>query len=169
MEFHEKIYYCRKKSGLSQEALAEKIGVSRQAVSKWETGEAVPELSKLPLLSKVFGVSADWLLSEEEPVKENPTTSAPADRISKFDNLTDRIIDFAEKFFKKYIWVSGILISLLGAYRVISIILPVFSMSAFIPDNFLFLSLFHALIGFIMVAGGIVLTVVLKKWCNKNK
>lgn len=38
MKLQEKIYYCRKKSGLSQEALAEKIGVSRQAVSKWETG-----------------------------------------------------------------------------------------------------------------------------------
>ena len=169
MKLHEKIYYCRKKAGLSQDGLAELLDVSRQAISKWETGEAMPETAKLPALAKAFGVSIDWLLSEEEPVKENPTTSAPADRISKFDNLTDRIIDFAEKFFKKYIWVSGILISLLGAYRVISIILPVFSMSAFIPDNFLFLSLFHALIGFIMVAGGIVLTVVLKKWCNKNK
>ena len=38
MKLHEKIYYCRKKAGLSQEALAEKIGVSRQAISKWETG-----------------------------------------------------------------------------------------------------------------------------------
>lgn len=169
MKFHEKIYYCRKKSGLSQEALAEKIGVSRQAVSKWETGEAVPEIGKLPLLSKTFGVTSDWLLSEEEPAKEAQKPVASADGISKFDSLTDRIIDFAEKVFKKYIWISGILISLLGVYRVISIILPVFSMSAFIPDNFLFLSLFHALIGFIMVAGGIVLAVVLKKWCNKNK
>lgn len=38
MKLHEKIYYCRKKSGISQETLSEKIGVSRQAISKWETG-----------------------------------------------------------------------------------------------------------------------------------
>ena len=72
-----KILYCRKKAGLSQEALAEKLGVSRQAVSKWETGEAVPELSKLVLLAAAFGVTTDWLLSESEPEPEAPSP-APA-------------------------------------------------------------------------------------------
>ena len=43
MKLSEKILYCRKRAGLSQEALAERLGVSRQAVSKWETGEALPE------------------------------------------------------------------------------------------------------------------------------
>ena len=43
MKLPEKILYCRKRAGLSQEALAERLGVSRQAVSKWETGEALPE------------------------------------------------------------------------------------------------------------------------------
>lgn len=54
MKLSEKILYCRKKAGWSQEALADKLGVSRQAVSKWETGEAEPELSKLKLLAAVF-------------------------------------------------------------------------------------------------------------------
>ncbi len=67
MNLQEKIYDCRKKAGLSQEALAEKIGVSRQAISKWETGEATPEISKLLLLAKTFGVTTDWLLSDNEP------------------------------------------------------------------------------------------------------
>ena len=67
MTISEKILYCRKRCGLSQEALAEKIGVSRQAISKWETGEATPELSKLALLAKTFGVTADWLISEDDP------------------------------------------------------------------------------------------------------
>jgi len=40
MKLNERIYYCRKRTGLSQEALAEKIGVSRQAISKWETGDS---------------------------------------------------------------------------------------------------------------------------------
>lgn len=70
MNLSEKILYCRKKAGLSQEALAEKLGVSRQAISKWETGESVPELSKLVLLARAFDVTTDWLLSESEPEPE---------------------------------------------------------------------------------------------------
>ena len=71
MKLQEKILYCRKKAGLSQESLAERMGVSRQAVSKWETGEALPETGKLALLAKTFGVTTDWLLSEEEPEGED--------------------------------------------------------------------------------------------------
>lgn len=73
MTLQEKIYRCRKKAGLSQEALAERLGVSRQAVSKWETGEAAPEIGKLALLARTFGVSTDWLLSDEE---DDPVASA---------------------------------------------------------------------------------------------
>ncbi len=56
----------RKKLGLSQEALGEKLGVSRQAISKWEADGAVPEIDKLITLSKLFGVSLGWLLGVEE-------------------------------------------------------------------------------------------------------
>ena len=66
MNLSEKIQLCRRQAGLSQEALAEKLNVSRQAVSKWETGAAEPELSKLRALAAAFGVTADWLLSEED-------------------------------------------------------------------------------------------------------
>lgn len=69
MRLHEKIYALRKKEGLSQEALAEKLGVSRQSVSKWETGEATPEVSKLLSLSKLFGVTTDYLLDDESEEK----------------------------------------------------------------------------------------------------
>ena len=51
---------------MTQVQLAEKLGVSRQAISKWETGEATPEVGKLLLLANVFGVTTDWLLSEDE-------------------------------------------------------------------------------------------------------
>ncbi|MBQ3177069.1 MAG: helix-turn-helix transcriptional regulator [Clostridia bacterium] len=79
MKLSEKIYYCRKKAGLSQDALAERLDVSRQAISKWENGEAVPETGKLPGLAKVFGVTIDWLLSEEEPVQEEVRNTPEAD------------------------------------------------------------------------------------------
>lgn len=71
MKLHEKIYTLRKQQNLSQEALAEKLGVSRQSVSKWETGEATPEVSKLLALSKIFSVTTDYLLNDEiEPPAE---------------------------------------------------------------------------------------------------
>lgn len=63
----EKIYELRRRDGLSQEALAEKIGVSRQAVSKWETGAATPELDKLRALCSCFGVTLDELTGEAPP------------------------------------------------------------------------------------------------------
>ena len=75
MKFSEKIIWCRKKSGLSQEMLAEKVGVSRQAVSKWETGESEPEISKLKVLAEIFGVTVDWLLSESEEPYINANNS----------------------------------------------------------------------------------------------
>lgn len=61
----EKIYSLRRKSGLSQEQLAEKIGVSRQAISKWEGGLSTPELEKLKALSEFFHVSIDELTSDQ--------------------------------------------------------------------------------------------------------
>lgn len=65
MKLSKKILYCRKRAGLSQEALAAKLGISRQSVSKWETGESQPETAKLTALSAALGVSVDWLLSED--------------------------------------------------------------------------------------------------------
>ena len=81
MTLHEKIYILRKKNGLSQEALAENLGVSRQSVSKWETGEATPEVNKLLSLSKLFGVTTDYLLNdelEEENVSETAKNEMPS-------------------------------------------------------------------------------------------
>lgn len=63
----EKIRDLRRKSGLSQEELAEKLDVSRQAVSKWETGAAVPVPEKLVELSDFFGVTLDFLMRENSP------------------------------------------------------------------------------------------------------
>lgn len=76
MNLPEKILYCRKRAGLSQEQLAEQIGVSRQAVSKWETGEATPELGKLRALALAFGVTADWLMSDGGPDEPLDTPQA---------------------------------------------------------------------------------------------
>lgn len=168
MKFHEKIYYCRKKAGLSQEGLAEIIGVSRQAVSKWETADAVPELSKLPLLAKAFNVTADWLLSEDEPTENISQTNCRTDGIGKFDELIGRIAEFAEKAFRKHCWLLGVFLALLGTYRVVILAFSMFSNINIVPDNFIMMSLINSIIGFIMIIAGIILAVKLRKWCKSN-
>lgn len=64
MNFAEKLCVLRNQSGYSQEQLAEKMGVSRQAVSKWESGVTLPETEKIILLSNLFDVSTDFLLRD---------------------------------------------------------------------------------------------------------
>ncbi|MHB1485259.1 MAG: helix-turn-helix domain-containing protein [Saccharofermentanales bacterium] len=62
MTFSEKIQILRKQNGLSQEKLAEKLDVSRQAISKWESGQSVPEIDKIIAISELFKVSTDYLI-----------------------------------------------------------------------------------------------------------
>ena len=62
MTLEQNLLLLREKAGLSQEKLAEKLGVSRQAVSKWETGQSTPDVDKLMALSRLYGVPVDSLL-----------------------------------------------------------------------------------------------------------
>ena len=62
MTFGEKLFKLRKERGLSQEALAEQVNTTRQAISKWENNQGFPETEKLMLLSNIFEVSIDSLL-----------------------------------------------------------------------------------------------------------
>ena len=65
MNFSEKLFELRKKECLSQEELAEKVGVSRQTISKWEMGQSTPEMEKLITLSKIFNLSMDELVGND--------------------------------------------------------------------------------------------------------
>ena len=67
MSFGENLQRIRRKNQLSQEELAEMLGVSRQAVSKWEVGDGYPEVDKLLLISKQLNISLDSLLGGENP------------------------------------------------------------------------------------------------------
>ena len=95
MTFSEKLMDLRRRSGMSQEQLADRLGVTRQSVSKWESGIAAPELAKLITLSDLFGVSVDYLVKDwmEEPDHPGGGTeevsSKQADRLEKkVDELT---------------------------------------------------------------------------------
>ena len=135
MKLSDKIYYLRKRTGMSQEELAEAIGVSRQAVSKWETGDASPDINKLLALSKVFNVTTDWLLSNEDPYEDKKNQST--ENFEKQYNQTyddneyfnkkveenpiqretwvDRVPGVLGKMLKKYGWLFGVRLAIGGA------------------------------------------------------
>ena len=69
MNMANRIQYLRKTKGLSQEELADKVGVSRQAVSKWESEQSTPDIEKIISMSELFEVTTDYILKGIDPVK----------------------------------------------------------------------------------------------------
>ena len=108
MKFCEKIQMHRKKLGLSQEELAARLGVSRQAVSKWEVGSAMPDPSNIVALAKIYGISTDELLMDEPPQQEHQQPSAQ-------NALLDRLPGFLRSLIRRYGWLAGVYTALLGA------------------------------------------------------
>lgn len=172
MKLHEKIYSQRKLKGLSQEELAEKLGVSRQAVSKWETGEALPEITKLKGLAEVFGVTTDFLLNDKEDVYVKGQVNA----LDPFDRFMDWFESLPMKlapFFKKHGWIGGILLIVLGVYRLVSVFAGL-GMLGSVPSSvtgvtvpFLFAWFINGAIGVAFIIAGIV---IIKKFRpKKNK
>ncbi|MCR5369025.1 MULTISPECIES: helix-turn-helix domain-containing protein [Eubacterium] len=84
MSFADRLRELRTNNRYSQEQLAEKLCVSRQAISKWETGDSLPDIDKAMAISEFFGVSMDYLLKERESFSE----------ISTDDNMDRAIIKF---------------------------------------------------------------------------
>ncbi|OLR59429.1 hypothetical protein BHF70_07220 [Anaerostipes sp. 494a] len=78
MEFEKKIQFLRKENRMSQEKLAERINVSRQAISKWEQGTAVPDTDNIVQLSKFFQVPIEYLLFDEYDSVEEVEPTEPA-------------------------------------------------------------------------------------------
>lgn len=78
----DKIIELRKKNGWSQEELAEKLGVSRQAVSKWEGAQSVPDIQRILEMSKLFGVSTDYLLKDDMEYSSEVITESAAENDS---------------------------------------------------------------------------------------
>ena len=74
MNLGEKIKECRKQAGFSQEPLAERINVSRQAITKWETNKGIPDIANLIAISDEFGLSLDELIKDDVAVKKKIIT-----------------------------------------------------------------------------------------------
>ncbi|MGN1442743.1 MAG: helix-turn-helix domain-containing protein [Acutalibacteraceae bacterium] len=161
MKINKKIYTLRKKSGWSQDELADKLSVSRQSVSKWETGDSVPEPAKLLALAKIFSVSTDYLLDDS---KEEYIPPQAAKSIDTADKVTSK----AESLFQNYGWVLGVVLLLLGLWRIVSAVsgiatftqvgaFGVLSGAAFLP------LIFSLLIGIALAVGGIIMIKCLRK------
>lgn len=114
----QRIAQRRKELGLSQESLGEQLGVSRQAIYKWESDSALPEIEKLITLSKLFGVSVGWLLGVEEetttPAEPEELTAAQMKMVSE---IVDRYIQSQPKpkQQRKWPWIVAVCL-LLGAF-----------------------------------------------------
>ena len=92
LEIANRLYELRKKNNLSQEELAEKLGVSRQAVSKWERSEASPDTDNLIALAKIYGLSLDELIygeKTEEDKEDTTTEQATNDEGTSYINIDD--------------------------------------------------------------------------------
>lgn len=82
MSISERIRVLRKKNGLSQEQLADKLGVSRQAVSKWESETSFPDIEKIVLMSEIFDVSTDYLIKDETVVEDEESVQQNIESIN---------------------------------------------------------------------------------------
>ena len=117
MKLNEKIAYYRRDRRLSQEELAARVGVSRQAVSKWELGEAAPDINKLLALARAFGVTTDHLLDEgaeperpAPPVQPREETPPPPPA----QGQSSRLPGFLGRMVRRWGWLAGIYIALQG-------------------------------------------------------
>ena len=112
MDFGKNLQYLRRLSkNLTQEDLAEKLNVSRQTVSKWETGEALPEMDKALELCKIFNCSLDNLFRDVMPVSDKMYSNLRLEKVKAFryimhtvlsscpeDDALNRIFNYAKKF-----------------------------------------------------------------------
>lgn len=91
MTFGSRIQHLRKEKGLSQEALAEKLAVTRQTISKWELDQSTPEIDFISQLSNILDTSTDYLIKgtkrKENIYKSEPTTDAATQTQCKAKNL----------------------------------------------------------------------------------
>ena len=107
MEVGRRIQALRIQSGLSQEALAEQLNVTRQSISKWELGQAVPDTEKIVQISRLFGVATDWLLLYEGPMLAKPNRQTLRFGMYLITKDFNKSVDFYEKLLSMRVSVIG--------------------------------------------------------------
>lgn len=103
MKFEEKLIALRKRRGMSQEELAEKLQVTRQAVSRWESGATIPDVTNLIQLSELFGVTTDYLIKEEA---ETTTEQSAKTEMPESKQVTTHSYNFRKTMlYRRTMWV----------------------------------------------------------------
>jgi transcriptional regulator with XRE-family HTH domain len=169
MEFKEKLKQVRKEHNITQEELAEKLGVSRQAVSKWESGGAYPDTDKLIQICKMFDTSLDELIGNSEVSNKNESKKIT------FMEAINEVIDFFQKSFAmfwsmkfiekiKLIFEMAILILILCGVAIISsnIITGIlYRILIFLPGNVLrtIMNIFDSLLYIAWIILGIMIVI----------
>ena len=115
MTLGQRIQELRKRAGLTQEQLAEQLGVTRQAVSKWESDNGVPELDALIALSRYFKLTLGELLGVEEPRREEPSRDTAADTERRVEALLRRYVEATRRqaqpsMYGKYGWKAPLIV-----------------------------------------------------------
>ena len=163
MNLNEKIFQHRKRLGLSQEELANKLGVTRQSVSKWELGDSQPDLDMIVKLAKLFEVSTDYLLQADAEVPQSQS------------HWLDRIPGMLGKLVRQFGWLCGVYLALVGAVFFIIGLISAASVNSIMGDfgslgmsqtfdiSVYSMPISILIIGIILFAGGIVLAVWLKR------
>ena len=122
MNLPEKLAFLRRAKGLSQEKLADEMNVSRQAVSKWESGNVMPSLDNLIYLSKLYGVTIDSLIddSQDLPPEPAPPEPVPAEPVPP---ASPRMEPPAFPFIRKYGWLTAFVLTLVVALILLACLL----------------------------------------------
>ena len=126
MTLGEKLQKLRTRAGLSQDQLAELLDVSRQAVSKWERNEAMPEAEKVVRISRQFGVSTDYLLLEERRESDGPADARLWDRLKALYRERGYLLGWIFAAWGawgllKSVWNSLITLPVLGGWGVLQL------------------------------------------------
>ena len=129
MTFGEKLQGLRQRAGMSQDGLAEKLNVSRQAVSRWERDETMPEVEKIVALADLFAVTTDYLLRPEKSVPEQE----PDAKGGQKQDWTDKLTYLAKT--KGYL--LGWLLIIWGATDLLGLLTTVLMLKGFFRLSFL--------------------------------
>ena len=124
MNLPERLAFLRKEKGLSQLELADEMNVTRQAVSKWESGNVMPSLDNLIYLSKLYGVTIDSLIddSQDLPPEPAPPEPVPAEPVPP-ESLRMEHPTFP--FIRKYGWLTAFVLALIVTFILVICILRI--------------------------------------------
>lgn len=151
----DKIIDLRKKAGMSQEELAEKLGVSRQSVSKWEGAQSTPDLNRILELSQIFGVTTDYLLKDEIEAADNVQEHTPDDSEPPLRRVSmSEANSFLDENSRHALRIAS------GVFLCIMCAVPLIILGGATNENEVVTSTIGVPLLFLMIAGGVALFVI---------